>query len=81
MEVGYSWQFFLYEPNPAHNAELAEAALNDPENPYTIDEYIYADKTGILYDANALPSAASLLRGAPAFGGPLARLLARGRRA
>mmetsp|Transcript_107183 Transcript_107183/g.277272 ORF Transcript_107183/g.277272 Transcript_107183/m.277272 type:complete len:2939 (-) Transcript_107183:99-8915(-) len=48
----YSWQFFVYEPNPAYNAELAEAALNDPENPYTIDEYIFADKTGILYDAN-----------------------------
>lgn len=43
--IRYSWQIFSYELNPAYNADLAARAANDPNNPYTVDQYIYIDKT------------------------------------
>jgi len=37
----YTWEVLLYQMNPAYNRELA--AEQDPENPYTVDEFIFKD--------------------------------------
>lgn len=63
----YTWNFFVYESNPDYNPELAAEALNDGSQPYTIDEFVYVDKTGILYNSTditkfaAVPGSANLL--------------------
>lgn len=47
----YTWSFFVFESNPAYSPELAKEALNNADNPYTVDEFIYVDKTGTQYTA------------------------------
>eukprot|EP00439_Symbiodinium_sp_Y106_P012956 s1465_g1.t2 len=46
----YSWTVLAYYPNPDYDPDLAEdlllaELLNDPNNPYTVDQYKYVDQS------------------------------------
>ncbi|CAJ1367042.1 unnamed protein product [Effrenium voratum] len=41
----YSWTVLAYYPNPDYDPDLAQERLNDPTNPYTVDQFKYVDQS------------------------------------
>lgn len=43
----YSWAVLKYVINPLYNPDLAQARLNDPDNPYTVDQYTFVEQPSL----------------------------------
>lgn len=41
----YSWTVLAYYPNPDYDPDLAQERMNDPNNPYTVDQFTYIDQS------------------------------------
>lgn len=41
----YTWTVLAYYPNPEYDPDLAQERMNDPNNPYTVDQFTYVDQS------------------------------------